>query len=118
MMEYDGERDRDARGEDRSMIESLGNKVARDIWETDTSKTLPRELHVRAKALMTIMHNSSTLEDLKLKGSPPNIRLHKLAGDRKEEWSVTMNNQSPWRITFKFKDGKFHEVKIENYHKG
>lgn len=98
------------------MIVSLSNKAARDIWEKDSSKILPRSLWLRAKALMTIMHATSTLEDLKIKGQPPNIRLHKLKGDRRDYWSVTI--ELPWCITFKFKNGEFHEVVIENYHKG
>src|SRR5215204_3283842 len=61
---------------------------------------------------MTIMHSTSTINDLKIKGQPPNIRLHKLKGDRKDEWSVTI--QLPWAITFKFKNGEFSEVKIKN----
>ncbi|MBY0384411.1 type II toxin-antitoxin system RelE/ParE family toxin [bacterium] len=96
------------------MIRSFGNKVAQDIWETDTSKSLPKEFWLRAKALLTIMHGTSILDDLKLKGQPPNIRLHKLKGNRKEVWSVTI--KLPWCITFKFKNGEFIEVKIENYH--
>ena len=98
------------------MIVSLSNKVARDIWETNSSKSLPKVLWIRAKALMTIMHNTQTLEDLKILGQPPNIRLHKLKGDRKEYWSVTV--KLPWCITFRFKNGEFSEVKIENYHRG
>lgn len=96
------------------MIRSFSNKTAQDIWETDSSKSLPRELWIRAKALLTIMHGTSELGDLKLKGQPPNIRLHKLKGDRKEEWSVTI--KLPWCITFKIKNGEFVNVKIENYH--
>ncbi len=96
------------------MIRNFGNKIAQDIWETDNSKSLPRALWIRAKALLTIMHGTTELNDLKLKGQPPNIRLHKLKGDRKNEWSVTI--KLPWSITFKFKNGEFIEVKIENYH--
>lgn len=98
------------------MIVILSNKVAKDIWETNKSKTLPRELWLRAKALLTIMYTTQTLDDLKIQGQPPNIRLHKLKGDRKEYWSVTI--KLPWCITFKFKNGDFSEVKIENYHRG
>ena len=98
------------------MIVSFGNKSSREIWETNQSKGLPKEFWIRAKALMTIMHSTSTLEDLKIKGQPPHIRLHKLQGDRKTEWSVTI--RLPWTITFKFKDGEFSDVKIQNYHKG
>lgn len=98
------------------MIRNFGNKAAQDVWETDRTKSLPRELWIRAKALMTIMHGTSELSDLKIKGQPPNIRLHKLQGNRKDEWSVTI--KLPWCLTFKFKNGEFLDVKIENYHKG
>lgn len=96
------------------MIKSFSGKIARDIWESNQSKTLPRDLWLRAKALLTIMHATDSIEDLRIKGQPPDIRLHKLKGDRKEYWSVTI--KLPWCITFKFKDGEFSEVKIENYH--
>lgn len=98
------------------MIVSFSGKIVKDIWNTNKSKTLPQELWLRAKALLTIMHASSDLDDLKIKGHPPNIRLHKLKGDRSDFWSVTI--KLPWCITFKFKDGEFSEVKIENYHRG
>lgn len=98
------------------MIVSLEGKVAKDIWTTNKSKLLPKEIWLRAKALMTIMHSTNSLEDLRIKGEPPTIRLHKLKGDRKEYWSVTI--KLPWCITFKFQKGEFSEVKIENYHRG
>ena len=90
--------------------------MAKDIWETDASKSLPKELWVRAKALLTIIHATTEMVDLKIKGQPSNIRLHKPQGDRKGEWSVTI--KLPWCITFKFKAGEFIDVKIENYHAG
>jgi len=96
------------------MIRNFANKAAIDVWETNSSKALPKEFWLRAKALLTIMHGTSELSDLKIKGQPPNIRLHKLKGDRKEEWSVTI--KPPWCITFKFKNGEFMDVKIEDYH--
>jgi proteic killer suppression protein len=98
------------------VIRSFGNRSAQEIWEESASRALPREMWLRAKALLTIMHSTSTIEDLKIKGQPPNIRLHKLKGDRKKYWSVTI--KLPWCITFRFIDGEFLEVKIENYHRG
>lgn len=98
------------------MIRNLGNKTTIDIWESDSSKALPQDHWVRAKALMTIMHATSEINDLIIQGQPPNIRLHKLKGDRKDEWSITI--KLPWCITFKFKNGEFIDVKIENYHRG
>lgn len=96
------------------MILNFGNKLAKDIWEKNNSNSLPKELWIRAKALLTIMHSTSTVEDLIILGQPPNIRLHKLRGNRRDQWSVTI--KLPWCITFKFKNGEFSDVKIENYH--
>lgn len=96
------------------MIRNFSNKIAQDIWDTDCSKSLPREFWIRAKALLTIMHGTTELSDLKIKGQPPSVRLHKLKGERKDEWSVTI--KLPWCITFRFKAGEFVDVKIENYH--
>lgn len=96
------------------MIESLTGKIAKDIWEQNQSKTLPREYWLRAKALLAIMHSTTRIDDLKIQGQLPDIRLHKLRGDRKEYWSTTI--KLPWCITFKFENGEFSEVKIETYH--
>ncbi|MFK8137356.1 MAG: type II toxin-antitoxin system RelE/ParE family toxin [Bdellovibrionales bacterium] len=84
--------------------------------KSNTSKSLNKENWLRAKALLTIMHSTQDINDLKIKGQPPNIRLHKLKGNKKEYWSVTI--KLPWCITFKFSNGEFSEVKIENYHRG
>jgi len=65
------------------MISSFSGNVAKDIWQTNQSKSLPREYWVRAKALLTIMHSASTIDDLKIQGEPPDIRLQKLKGNRK-----------------------------------
>jgi plasmid maintenance system killer protein len=98
------------------MIAGFKGKIAKDIWIYNQSKSLPKELWLRAKALLTIMHSTQSLDDLRIKGQPPNIRLHKLQGDRKAYWSVTI--KLPWCITFIYKDGEFFEVRIENYHRG
>lgn len=96
------------------MIINFKGKVARDIWESNQSSSLPKNLWTRAKALLTIMNSTGTIEDLRIKGQPPHIRLHKLQGDRNDCWSVTI--KLPWCITFKYKDGEFSDVKIEDYH--
>ena len=67
------------------MIRNFNNRIAQEIWETDSSKSLPAELWIRAKALLTIMHSTTDINDLKIQGQPPNIRLHKLSGNRKDQ---------------------------------
>jgi proteic killer suppression protein len=98
------------------MIISIQGKVAKEIWTSNQSKTLPRDFWIRAKALLTITHATSTLDDLRIQDEPSSIRLHKLRGDRRHYWSGTI--KLPWCITFKLKNGEFSEVMIENYHRG
>jgi len=44
------------------------------------------------------------------------VWLYVLKGDRKGEFAIDINKVSGWRITFKFRDGYFTQVGIENYH--
>jgi proteic killer suppression protein len=44
------------------------------------------------------------------------VGLHKLKGDRKKQWAMTVNER--WRICFEFHTGDAHEVEIVDYHKG
>jgi proteic killer suppression protein len=96
------------------MIHNLSNKVAHDIWDTAQSKKLPRELWVRARHLLFIMAGETLMEDLLVRGQPPRLGLHKLKGDRRDEWSIRLSGS--WRITFRYKNGVFYDVKIEDYH--
>jgi len=84
-----------------TMIINFKGKVAKDIWDSNRSKSLPRNHWIRAKSLLTIMHSTQTIDDLRIQGQPPNIRLHKLKGDRNGYWSVTI--KLPWCITFKYR---------------
>jgi len=63
--------------------------------------------------LLTALNAATSLNDL----SPlKSVGLHKLSGNRKNQWAMTING--PWRICFKFKNGDAHDVEIVNYHKG
>ena len=42
------------------------------------------------------------------------VGLHKLKGDRKDYWAISING--PWRIAFRFEDGDAYEVEIVDYH--
>ena len=46
--------------------------------------------------------------------SPPGNRLEKLAGDRKGQFSIRINDQ--WRICFRWADGGSWDVEIVDYH--
>jgi len=42
------------------------------------------------------------------------VGLHKLKGDRKGQWAITVNG--PWRICFRFRDGNAYDAEIPDYH--
>jgi len=66
-----------------------------------------------AQDLLAALDAATSLKDL----SPlQSVGLHKLTGDRKGQWAMTING--PWRICFKFKDSDAHDVEIVDYHKG
>jgi proteic killer suppression protein len=44
------------------------------------------------------------------------VGLHKLKGDRRGQWAMTVNDR--WRICFEFRKGDAHEVEIVDYHRG
>lgn len=98
------------------MIKDFGNKVASDLFHRGHSKGLPRQYWKRAIHLLDIMEAVESFDDLKKKGFPPSIRLHPLTQDRKGDWAIDIHKTSGWRITFKFADNEFVNVKIENYH--
>ena len=98
------------------MIDGFGNKTAAGIWREGFSKALPKMMHLRVHTVLTIMHSTSNMRDLLVKGQPPGLRLHKMKGDKKDYWSITID--LPYCITFRFKNGIFYDVRIENYHRG
>lgn len=100
------------------MIESYGNAEAKRIFEEGECKKLPQNLLKRAILLLDIMDNVESLEDLKIKGFPPALRLHKLKGEFQGRFSIDINKIKGWRITFIFENNVFKSVKVENYHRG
>jgi proteic killer suppression protein len=97
------------------MILSFGNKLAQDLVEENWSKEVrvfPAELIRAARKKMAMLHAARELKDLL---SPPGNRLERLKGERKESYSIRINDQ--WRIVFRFAGGNAEDVKVEDYHR-
>ncbi len=66
-----------------------------------------------AEELLAALDAATSLKDL----SPlKSVGLHKLTGNRKGQWAMSVNG--PWRICFLFKRGDAYDVEIVDYHKG
>ena len=98
------------------MIRNFGNKAAADLFHKGQSKSLPQKHWQRAIDLLDIMEAVDFLDDLSSKGFPPSLRMHKLKGSRKSEYTIDIHKTDGWRITFKFEENEFVEVKVEDYH--
>ena len=99
-------------------IRNLTGRVANEIWEKGNSKSLPKMHWRRARLLLEIMNSSSSLKNLRIMGSPPDVRRHKLSGNLSGYWSVTIHKTSGWRIVFRLEKEEFCDVQIMDYHEG
>ncbi|MGH9500214.1 MAG: type II toxin-antitoxin system RelE/ParE family toxin [Terriglobales bacterium] len=64
----------------------------------------------KAKKILSALEATDSPEDMAL----PMFRFHPLTGDRRSNYSVTVN--ANWRVTFGFHDGAAHDVNLEDYH--
>jgi proteic killer suppression protein len=49
-------------------------------------------------------------------GKLKSVGLHKLKGDRKGRWAMSVNGR--WRVCFTFHDGDAYDVELVDYHRG
>ena len=95
------------------MIRSWRNAATRKVWEGGKPNQFRGLDFEAAIDLLLALNVAKSLRDL----SPlKSVGLHKLKGDRKQQWAMTGNG--PWRICFEFRKGDAYHVEIVDYHKG
>lgn len=94
------------------MIRSFRGAEAEKLFNRKRSKRLPQEVQRRAYRKLRQIHNSTSVNDLRV---PPGNRLEALSGDRAGQHSIRVNNQ--WRICFRWEAGHAFEVEIVDYHR-
>ena len=93
------------------MIVSFGEKDTEKIWQGTWVKGLPLNIQETGRRKLRMLNNSQDLADLRI---PPSNKLEKLKGNRKDFYSIRINDQ--WRIIFKWKNGNAELVEIIDYH--
>jgi proteic killer suppression protein len=95
------------------MIRSWRNSSGRKVWEGERPTRFRGLDFDKAVDLLLALNVAKSLQDL----SPlKSVGLHKLKGDRKDQWAMTVNG--PWRVCFEYRKGDAYEVEIVDYHKG
>lgn len=92
------------------MIKSWGDGATRRFYETGKAKFSGLDV-AAAEELLAALDEAVSLAEL----SPlKSVGLHKLKGDRRGMWAMTINGR--WRLCFRFQDGDAYDVAIVDYH--
>jgi toxin HigB-1 len=93
------------------VIKTFGDKRTAAIFAGYAVRGLPPQTQERARAKLLAIDAAKRLDDLR---QPPGNRLEALAGDRRGQHSIRINDQ--WRICFVWRDGEAFDVEIADYH--
>lgn len=95
------------------MIRSWRNSASRKVWDGERPNQFRSLDFDAAIDLLLALNVANSLQDL----SPlKRVGLHKLKGERKKQWAMTVNAR--WRICFEFRKGDAFDVEIVDYHRG
>ena len=96
------------------MIITFKNRASADIAEAVESKVsrklLPATLHRNALLKLALINRAKSLTDLNI----PGLRLEKLKGARKGQYSLRINQQ--YRICFEWRKDGVYNVEVIDYH--
>ena len=92
------------------MIQTFANRAMARLWDGEFVKAFSA-IERAAKRKLDLLHNAKTIDDLR---APPGNRLEALAGDRRGQYSIRINNQ--WRICFRWTAEGPEDVEIVEYH--
>jgi proteic killer suppression protein len=93
------------------MIRSTADEQTEIVWNGQRSRKLPPDIQQTARRKLRQINRAKAPHQLAV---PRGNRLEELKGDRKGTYSIRINDQ--WRITFRWRDGDAHDVRIEDYH--
>jgi toxin HigB-1 len=92
------------------VIQSFKDNITAELFREGKSRRWSSIASVAGRKL-DMIHAAAALNDLRV---PPGNRLEALAGDRKGQHSIRINDQ--YRICFVWREDGVHEVEITDYH--
>ncbi|MBR0948854.1 type II toxin-antitoxin system RelE/ParE family toxin [Bradyrhizobium canariense] len=93
------------------MIKTFRDKTTEAVFDGESPKGFPADLVKVARRKLRYLHAASELSDLR---APPGNRLEALAGDRKGQHAIRINDQ--FRVCFVWTAQGAAEVEIVDYH--
>ena len=94
------------------MIKSFKHKGLEDFYKTGSTKGIQAKHKEKLSVILNRLNFMDTIQDVNF----PSARLHRLKGDMKDLWSITV--QANWRITFQFDElnSDVYIVDYQDYH--
>jgi len=92
------------------MIRSFATKDTQAHFEDRPVRRF-RAIERVARRKLLYLNRARTLDDLQ---APPGNRLETLAGDRRGQHSIRINDQ--WRVCFRWERGDAYDVETVDYH--
>ncbi len=94
----------------RSVIQNFRHKGLRRLFANGEPQGIRADRVEKVENILAVLNRAQAPADMDL----PGFRLHRLKGDRKGFWSVTV--RANWRVTFRFENGEAYDVDLVDYH--
>ena len=95
------------------VVRSVRHRGLRRLIEEDNPRFLRQNLVDRVRKILTALILAEHIDRF-IADAPPGWCVHRLSGDRQDEWSVSVSGN--WRITFKEEDSYIDRLNLEDYH--
>lgn len=92
------------------MIENFRDRRLKRLYERGDRSRVAADLVDKVERILFRLDHALVIEDMDL----PGYRFHRLTGDLKGFWSVSISGN--WRIIFRFENGKAFDVEMIDYH--
>ena len=92
------------------MIKSFKHKWLERLFIKGSTSGVEANYAPRITLILDAIDAAEQVKELDL----PGFRLHRLKGDKRNLWSVTVS--ANWRITFEFENGDAYILDLEDYH--
>lgn len=93
------------------MIKSFRDRRTQELFLLRCPPDVPADLAWRVAKRLERIDRAQFVGELQY---PPGYRLHRLRGDRADQYSISVNRQ--WRICFRFEAGDAYDVEFCDYH--
>ena len=92
------------------MLGSIRHRGLRRLFERGDPSKVRADQVERIKSVLALLEATAGPQGMNV----PGLRLHRLKGQYRGFWSVTVSGN--WRIIFRFEGGDAHEVDLVDYH--